>query len=209
MTKITVGLTLRLLFVPNWTLKMCPYGTYLLLRSLEYVLRGRNVLLRSLESLMCMYTAVRWTVAMSSSCTGVLKWVTFDECPCKWCKTLYPGVLKWVNLTNVTAYGAIPYVIWCPGVLKGVKSPDNCPVMCSIVPFLFQMVLKWVNLLHVMCHPPKGLERESNLCCGLGSWKEPILKVVSHGDFNAVNLKVVSHGDWKHYVIQCKGFKRS
>ena len=59
MTKITVGLTLRLLFVPNQTLKKCPYGTYLLLRSLGYVLRGYNVLLRSLKSLMCMYTAVR------------------------------------------------------------------------------------------------------------------------------------------------------
>ena len=59
MTKITVGLTLSLLFVPNQVLKMCPYGTYLLLRSLEYVLWGHNVLLRSLKSLMCMYIAVR------------------------------------------------------------------------------------------------------------------------------------------------------
>ena len=55
MTKITVSLTLRLLFVPNQALYMCPYGTYLLLRSLEYVLRGCNVLLRSLESVWCMY----------------------------------------------------------------------------------------------------------------------------------------------------------
>ena len=59
MTKITVGLTLRLLFVLNQVFKMCPYGTYLVLRSLECVLRGCNVLLRSFESLMCMYTAVR------------------------------------------------------------------------------------------------------------------------------------------------------
>ena len=35
--------------------KVCPYGIYLLLRSLELVLRGRNVLLRSLKSLMSMY----------------------------------------------------------------------------------------------------------------------------------------------------------
>ena len=35
--------------------KVCPYGTYLLLRSLECVLRGCNVLLSSLKSLMSMY----------------------------------------------------------------------------------------------------------------------------------------------------------
>ena len=35
--------------------KMCPYGTYVLLRSLECVLRGRNVLLRNLKSMMSMY----------------------------------------------------------------------------------------------------------------------------------------------------------
>ena len=36
-------------------LEICPYGTYVLLRSLECVLRGCNVLLRSLKSLMSMY----------------------------------------------------------------------------------------------------------------------------------------------------------
>ena len=35
--------------------KVCPYGTYLLLESLERVLRGCNVLLRSLKSPMSMY----------------------------------------------------------------------------------------------------------------------------------------------------------
>ena len=39
--------------------KVCPYGTYLLLRSLERVLRGCNVLLRSLKSLMSIYIFVR------------------------------------------------------------------------------------------------------------------------------------------------------
>ena len=36
-------------------LEMCPYGTYVLLGSLECVLRGRNVLLWSLKSMMSMY----------------------------------------------------------------------------------------------------------------------------------------------------------
>ena len=35
--------------------EVCPYGTYLLLGSLEHVLRGHNVLLRSLKSLVSMY----------------------------------------------------------------------------------------------------------------------------------------------------------
>ena len=39
-------------------LKMCPYGTYMLLGSQKHVLRGHNVLLRSLKSMMSMYTNV-------------------------------------------------------------------------------------------------------------------------------------------------------
>ena len=35
--------------------KICPYGTYVLLGSLEHVLRGCNELLRSLKSMMTMY----------------------------------------------------------------------------------------------------------------------------------------------------------
>ena len=54
--KIMIGLTLNLVYVPNKCLKRCPYGTYVLLWSLECVLRERNVLLRSLKSLMSMYT---------------------------------------------------------------------------------------------------------------------------------------------------------
>ena len=38
---------------PMWN--VCPYGTYVLLGSLERVFRGRNVLLRSLKSMMSMY----------------------------------------------------------------------------------------------------------------------------------------------------------
>ena len=45
----------------------------------------------------------------------------FDECHCIWCKILYPGVLK------------------------AVKSHENCPVMHSIILFFFQMVLKEIN----------------------------------------------------------------
>ena len=49
MIKIIVGLTLRLLFCTKPIDKVCPYGTYLLLGSLEHVHRGRNVLFKELR----------------------------------------------------------------------------------------------------------------------------------------------------------------
>ena len=165
MTKNTEGLTLRLLFVPNQVLRMCPYGTYLLLRSIEYVLRERNVLLRSLESLICMYTAVRWTVTVSLSCVGVLKGVTFDKCHCKWCKIPNPGVLKWVSLMNVTANDVKCFTIQCTEVLKGVKSYENsCEVFYCTVPL------------------PNGLQISQftayDVLSSEGSWKESRFRCV-------------------------------
>ena len=45
--------------------KYCPYG------SLDCILRGCNVLLRSLKSLMSMYKFAVWTVTVSLSCVRV------------------------------------------------------------------------------------------------------------------------------------------
>ena len=53
-----MGLNIEIAICTEPSDKVCPYGTYLLLESLEHVLRGRNVLLRSLESLMSMYKFV-------------------------------------------------------------------------------------------------------------------------------------------------------
>ena len=57
MSKITVGLTLSMIFVPN-QVKNVSLWDLLLLGSLKCVLRGRYVLLRSLKSMMSMYTDV-------------------------------------------------------------------------------------------------------------------------------------------------------
>ena len=196
MTENTEGLTLRLLFVPNQALKMCPYGTYLLFRSLECVLRGHSVLLGSLRvttvyvqnGVLLLWCNEDDEVSVSVLVHRVLKLVNFDKCHCIWYKTLYNPML---------------------GSWKESKSHKNCPVMCSIVPFLFQMVLKGGHSLHMMCHLLKGLERSLNSIVYGWSWKNGFLKEVTHGDFNIVILKKVSHGDWKHYVIQCKGLERS
>ena len=63
-------------------LEMCPYGTYVLLGSLKHVLKGRNVLLRSLESLTSMYKFAMWTVTVSLSCVGVDEIVSLDGYCC-------------------------------------------------------------------------------------------------------------------------------
>ena len=48
-----------------------PYGTYVLLGSLEFVLREHSVLLGSLKSMMSMYNNVMWTVTVSLSGVSV------------------------------------------------------------------------------------------------------------------------------------------
>ena len=120
---------------------------------------------------MCMYTAVRWTVVVSLSCCWGLEMSHFWQMSLQTGKILNPGVLKGVNLMNVTVYGCrtlYDTMYW------GLEMSQNswklsCNVFYCAVPL------------------PNGLEWVTNFKGSL-PWR---FEGVSCG-----NLKEVSHGDF-------------
>ena len=80
-----------------------------------------------------------------------------------------------------------------------------CNVLCVL--FLFQMVLKGVHSLNVMCDS-QGSSKESEIHCVKWSRKNQFPEDSLPWRFNTVNLNGVSHGVRKHYVIQCRGLER-
>ena len=151
------------------------------LKEPRIVLRGCNVLLRSLESLMCMYTAVRWTVVVSLSCVG------------SWNESLLMNVTanRWERKFWGLEWSHFWWILLCmvQNMLSwGLKMSQivACDVSSSACPKIkseFHCVL-WVLTI--------------NVSGGSLPWR-----------LNTVNLKVVSHGDWRCYIIQYEGLERS
>ena len=112
----------------NQCLRMCPYGTYVLLGSLKHVLRGCKITKNALKELKLNDEYVQWCnmnwLTMSLSCVSVewdsvfrhgyccqrLMWsflgswkeFRFGEyCSIKWCRTCWSNILRGVDYLHV------------------------------------------------------------------------------------------------------------